>query len=161
MFSRKFKKVGLTWVLIVFCAVIAVLAFFKKEKKNDMVDLQEIFPNEAAVRKEFEQVVLEDQKQQKLKDPIPSPAIITSPQDDGSEVPYVIQAYSFQNKTRADAIVSIMKSQGYPAYVLMSDLGDKGVWYRVRVGEYKNQQEAQQILEKLKKDEHDGFITRK
>ena len=161
MFSRKFKKVGLTWAFIGFFVVIATLAFFKKEKQKDMVDIQEIFPNEAAVRKEFEQVVLEDEKQQKLKDPIPGPAIIANPQDVGSEAPYVIQAYSFQNKTRADATASVLKSQGYPAYVLMSDLGEKGIWYRVRVGEFKNQQEAQDTLEKLKKDEHDGFITRK
>ena len=160
MFSRKFKKVGPVWVLVVFVSVVGVYTLFKKEKHNDMVDVQEMFPSQAAVRKEFEQVVLEDQKRQKLKDPISSPAIVTEPQDKG-ESPFVIQAYSFQNKTRAEAIVSILKSQGYPAYILMSDLGEKGVWYRVRVGEYKNPQQAQKILEQLKKDEHDGFITRK
>ena len=160
MFSRKFKKVGPVWVLVVFVAVVGAFTLFKREKNKDMVDIQEMFPNEAAVRKEFEQVVLEDQKKQKLKDPIPSPAIVSELEQKG-EAPFVIQAYSFQNKTRAEAIVSILKSQGYPAYILMSDLGEKGVWYRVRVGEYKNQKQAQQVLEQLKKDEHDGFITRK
>ena len=160
MFSRKFKKVGPVWVLVAFFSVLTVIAIFKKEKHNDMVDLGELIPNQAAVRKEFEQVVLEDQRQQKLKDPIPSPAIVADPQIKGNS-PFVIQAYSFQNKTRAEAIVSILKSQGYAAYILMSDLGEKGIWYRVRVGEYKNQKEAEQALEKLKKDEHDGFITRK
>ena len=160
MFSRKFRKDGPVWLLIIFCLSVTLLVIFKKEKQEDMVDVREVFPNEAAATREFEHDVLEDQMRQKMKDPVNSPAIISSPTQEG-QTPFVVQAYSFQNKTRAEATVSILKSQGYPAYVLMSDLGEKGIWYRVRIGDFNTQTEAEKIIEQLKKDAHSGFITRK
>jgi cell division septation protein DedD len=38
---------------------------------------------------------------------------------------------------------------GYQAYIMIADLAEKGIWYRVRVGNRTSRQEAEQLKEEL------------
>ena len=60
-------------------------------------------------------------------------AIVTSPVN-GKEEGITIQVYSFQDRNRAATALQTLKNSGYQAFLVVSDLGEKGVWYRVRSG---------------------------
>ena len=165
MFFRKMKESWPVWFLVIAGTTVILVAVIQKQSERtttaslptsqDMAK-QNLLPSSGSqiLPPMGSQTTASGQT-----DPVSAPAMVTTPQQ-GHEGAFVIQAYSFKDKGRADAIVEKMKTQGYPAYVLISDLGDKGVWYRVRVGAFATTQEAQAALEQLKKDSHAGFITK-
>jgi DedD protein len=67
-----------------------------------------------------------------------------------SKVRYTLQIASYQEKEMAEDEVKKMKKQGYAAFIVLSQLPDKGTWYRVRLGSFTNKAAA----EKLKKEIH-------
>jgi cell division septation protein DedD len=93
------------------------------------------------------------------KDPVPSPAIVTSPEH-GQEAGFAVQVYSFRDQKRADVAVMNLKSSGYKAYIEMSDLGEKGIWYRVRIGGLANDTQAKALLETIRKSFNSGIIIK-
>ena len=64
---------------------------------------------------------------------------------------YTIQAASVKKAKDADRMVAELKQKGYPAYRTIGKVAQKGIWFRVRIGEYKSKTEARQTLNKLKK----------
>ena len=72
---------------------------------------------------------------------------------------FAIQVFSFKDKVRADAALKQLKDKGYPAYVMMSDLGPRGVFYRVRVGSFVTEGEAEKSLEAVARDFKSGIIV--
>jgi cell division septation protein DedD len=53
-----------------------------------------------------------------------------------------------------------MKKRGYVAFVVATDLADKGKWFRVRIGSFSSKQSAEKLAKELKSKEGiDGFIT--
>ena len=65
---------------------------------------------------------------------------------------YTIQAASVKNAADADRLIEKLKKSGYPAYRAIGKVQGKGIWFRVRIGEYKSKSEALGVLKKLKKD---------
>jgi cell division protein FtsN len=65
---------------------------------------------------------------------------------------YTIQAASVKDPNDADRLVEKLKKAGYPAYRVIGKIPGKGVWFRVRIGEYKSKAEAVGVMDKLKKD---------
>ena len=65
---------------------------------------------------------------------------------------YTIQAASVRNPDDADRLVQKLKKRGYPAYRVIGKVPGKGVWFRVRIGEYRSKLEALNMMNKLKKD---------
>ena len=65
---------------------------------------------------------------------------------------YTIQAASVRDPKDADRLVEKLKKAGYPAYRAIGKIPGKGVWFRVRIGEYKGKTEAREVMNKLKKD---------
>ncbi len=65
---------------------------------------------------------------------------------------YTIQAASVKDAEDADRLVQKLKKSGYPAYRAIGKIPGKGIWFRVRIGQYKNKTEALGIMKKLKKD---------
>jgi cell division protein FtsN len=49
-------------------------------------------------------------------------------------------------------LVQKLKKRGYPAYRVIGKVPGKGVWFRVRIGEYRSKPEALAVMNKLKKD---------
>jgi len=103
-------------------------------------------------------VVLNDIFHQKI-DPVPPLAIVTSPVD-GHEAGFTIQVYSFQDRNRAQTALQSLKNSGYQAFLIMSDLGEKGVWYRVRVGGIADEAAARKMLDEIRKNYNSGFILK-
>ncbi len=129
------KSVWLVVVLVAAGAVIFVLSFKQKEEPSPRAMIA-VVPVKAMV---------------KAADPARSAAIVTG---------YAVQVYSFQDKARAEKALEGLKSKGYQAFLVVSDLGEKGTWYRVRVGGIADEKEAQVMLENVRKNYKSGFIVK-
>ena len=64
---------------------------------------------------------------------------------------YTIQVASVKNVRDADRLVAKLKKKGFESYRAIGKVPGKGIWYRVRVGEYKSKALAGSTLNKLKK----------
>jgi len=62
---------------------------------------------------------------------------------------YFLQAGSFQNPADADNLKARLAIIGAEALVMPSDLGDKGVWYRVRLGPYNRIEDIDRVRGQL------------
>ena len=65
---------------------------------------------------------------------------------------YTIQAAAVKDPKDADRLVEKLKKAGYPAYRIIGKIPGKGIWFRVRIGEYKSKSDAKGVMDKLKKD---------
>ena len=78
----------------------------------------------------------------------------------GPKLRYTIQVGSYPERSMADDEARNMKKKGYAAFVVATDLSDKGKWFRVRIGSFANKQSAEKLAKELKSKEGiDGFIT--
>ncbi len=111
---------------------------------------------------EGQPVVMQDvlkQTPETKADPVPSPAIVTSPVD-GKEAGFTIQVYSFMDKARADKALDNLKQAGYKPFMEISDLGEKGTYYRVRISGIDNEAQAKKLLDEIRKNYKSGFIVK-
>jgi cell division septation protein DedD len=83
--------------------------------------------------------------------PPPKKKIASKTEPKPSGKVYTIQAAAFKVAKDADRLVAQLKKKGHPAYRTISKVEGKGIWFRVRVGEYKSRNDARRTLEKLKK----------
>jgi septal ring-binding cell division protein DamX len=70
-----------------------------------------------------------------------------------------IQAASLKDRQEAQELVDKLKKKGYLAYKTIGYVPEKGVWFRVRVGQYGSREEASNTLKRLKKDGYDPFLV--
>ena len=70
-----------------------------------------------------------------------------------------IQVASLKNSKDADDIVAKLIKKGYLAYRISSNIPEKGVWHRVRVGYFKDKAEAGSTLSKLKKEKFKAILV--
>jgi cell division septation protein DedD len=60
----------------------------------------------------------------------------------------------------AEEDVKRMKKRGYAAFIKENEIPEKGTWYRVRVGSFKNRASAERLAGELKSKEGlEPFIT--
>ena len=72
---------------------------------------------------------------------------------------WVIQIHSLRDRTTANGIVRRLVGKGYPAFLVAA--GPPTGSYKVQVGRYKDRDEAQKVIERLKKEEQfNPWITR-
>ena len=91
-------------------------------------------------------------------DPVGAMSIVTSPIN-GHEEGFTIQVYSFRDHGRADKALAKLKAGGHHAFIEVSDLGDKGVWYWVRVGGLKDEAQTKIMLADIRKEFQEGFVV--
>lgn len=73
---------------------------------------------------------------------------------------YTIQVASYNERGMAEEEVRRMKKRGYAAFIVSSELPEKGTWYRVRVGSFSTRSSAERLLNELKtKEGLSPFIT--
>jgi cell division protein FtsN len=70
-----------------------------------------------------------------------------------------IQVASFKDSKDADEMVAKLKKKGYPAYRTSSNIPEKGIWHRVRIGFFKDKAEAGSTLNKLKKEKFKAILV--
>jgi cell division protein FtsN len=71
--------------------------------------------------------------------------ITASKENNLESYPYSLQLGSFRTLERAESAVSEYSTKGLCAYQVKADLGDRGIWYRVFLGYFKNPQEAEKF----------------
>lgn len=59
---------------------------------------------------------------------------------------YSVQIGSYPQLDEATRIVERWKGKGYPAYLMIADIPDRGRWYRVRIGGFGSREEAAKYL---------------
>ena len=65
-----------------------------------------------------------------------------------SHARYSVQVGSFDNRKEADQKLSIWRKKGYPAYLMIADIPERGRWYRVRIGGFPTINEAEDYIKK-------------
>jgi len=64
---------------------------------------------------------------------------------------FTVQVASFPLRSEAETLKGKLAAKGYQAYIVDSNQGDKGIWYRVRVGKRLEQDVAKELAGKLGK----------
>lgn len=72
---------------------------------------------------------------------------------------FSIQVAAVQNVRSAEQLTANLRKKGYRAYQMRSELAGRGVWYRVRVGAFRDRGEANRMLAKLKADNFGGMVV--
>jgi cell division protein FtsN len=127
--------------------------------KEDLVEKEE--PVEAAVEKPLEKAV-EKPAAEKVEKIVEVKKVVAPPKPVKKEVAvpvkpsvtYSIHAGSFRKTELAQKDVNRFSKLGFNAYIERVDLGDKGIWYRVKIGLYNTRAEAlsaeKEFLKKVK-----------
>lgn len=63
---------------------------------------------------------------------------------------YTVQIGSFQDQNQANSLAGALKSKGYPAFVKPMATPNNKYWYRVRVGTFRNVEDAKAYGDSLK-----------
>ncbi|RZB37169.1 MAG: hypothetical protein SRB2_01438 [Desulfobacteraceae bacterium Eth-SRB2] len=65
---------------------------------------------------------------------------------------FTIQVAALKDSKIADNMVAEFKKRGYPAYRSMGKIPGKGIFYRIRIGSFKNRADADIMLNRLEKE---------
>ena len=78
----------------------------------------------------------------------------------GDAAKYAIQIGSYHDVTEANAAIETWKTKGYPAYLMIADIPNRGRWYRIRIGGFGAREDAESYLSELKTQENvDGLVV--
>lgn len=67
---------------------------------------------------------------------------------------YSVQIGSYPQMGEATRSVEKWKGKGYPAYMMIADIPDRGRWYRVRIGGFATREDASGYLKELQSREN-------
>jgi len=77
-----------------------------------------------------------------------------------ARVRYTVQVGAYPEKAMAEEEVRNMKRRGYSAFLVATNIPDKGTWYRVRIGSFANKEAAEKLAGELRaKESMEGFVT--
>lgn len=66
---------------------------------------------------------------------------------------YTLQIASFPEESSAIQVVNEWKQKGYMAYLSVEDIPDRGKWYRVNIGNFGDEESANEFAKKIKEKE--------
>lgn len=75
-----------------------------------------------------------------------------------SKVSFTIQVASHKSKQQAEIALKGIQAAGHPAYMEEVNLGAKGTWYRIYVGNFQTKEQASSYLANVKPTYKDSFI---
>ncbi len=173
---NRFKDTWPIWFLLL--GIIVIVLFLMNQKEHEQaVPVNELLPASQEVQNEKapnipERPASASQSPEKSTPQISAvsqentdsmrPAI-SSPQvppvaNESTNKTLTIQVASFKEKPQAEQALNKIKKEGFEGYLVTKDLKEKGVWYRLYVGEFATKAEADQVLEKLKATYKDSFV---
>jgi len=85
----------------------------------------------------------------------------TTPVAAGTTGNLTIQVASLKDATAAQRIVANLKKDGYPAYLSRIYIPDNGLWFRVRVGSYKDRKKAAADMDRLTREHRKPILMKK
>jgi cell division protein FtsN len=104
-------------------------------------------------------------KSKSVKKPVvidlPAPDTAKAQKADSTVKTLTIQAASLKNRSEAVELVKKLNQKGYSAYKTVAVVPNKGVWFRVRIGEFNNKTEAASTMKRLKKDGFKPILLQK
>jgi cell division protein FtsN len=80
-----------------------------------------------------------------------APAAVEKTARQDSAAGFTVQVASYSLKSEAETVRSKLAGKGYNVFITESNQGDKGTWYRVRVGRRLEQDAAKELCGKLGK----------
>lgn len=72
--------------------------------------------------------------------------------------PLTLQVASLKDLAKAEKMVSDLKSKGYSAYQVTTEVPGKGTYHRVRVGHFNDRSAARQAVVELRQEKLEPFI---
>ena len=73
----------------------------------------------------------------------------------------MLQVASYKDQLNARKLLQDLSSEGYAGTVVRAELGERGVWFRVRVGPYKSVKESEGVLKKLREQRKlKGYVVK-
>ncbi len=72
---------------------------------------------------------------------------------------YAIQVGSYPSAEEAARVVDQWKGKGYDTFMTVGEVPKKGTWYRVRIGHFKDKEEARLFSEQFKKKEKSDALV--
>lgn len=92
--------------------------------------------------------------------PTPPPADTAGAQPPAADAPasgrpgaWVVQVVALQDRAVATSLVTRLTGKGYPAFLVTTAAGSVPRMYKVQVGRYNDKKEAEQIRQRLEKEE--------
>jgi len=76
---------------------------------------------------------------------------VTAPKQPGAPGKFCVQVASTQERKDAEVLKAKLVGKGLPAYILESNLKEKGTWFRIRLGKHLSQQAAGDLAAKAGK----------
>lgn len=146
------------WLVLVVAIVVIIFVFKKPAEKEMQTAMPEkVLSPAAQAMIDASQEIPKGQSNLTENGPV----IHAHPKTTKNNGIFSIQIYSFQDEGRASTALQTIKDRGYEdVHLLVSDLGEKGIWHRVRVGYFDQEEEAKAVLEKLRSDFNSGIIVR-
>ncbi len=143
------KNSSQSWIIILSILAVALsiaLLLTYKNQRHSRVDKR--------LEREYQQAqqVATYLPPQEIVKPNPSPSAPVSQ--------YAIQIMSLNDKAKAQEAANKFAAAGIPGYVVPTDLGDKGIKYRVLAGPFTSKDEAAAKLPEIKTKYKDAFILR-
>jgi len=91
--------------------------------------------------------------------PVAPASTVAKAADTSTAGSLAVQILSSKDKTATEAALQKVKNNGFPeAYMRQADLGDRGIWYRIYIGQYSSMAQAQEGLAKVKEKYPQAFI---
>jgi type II secretory pathway predicted ATPase ExeA/cell division septation protein DedD len=149
-------KKAVTIAVVAILLILAVAALYRFFMSNN--GISNIFspstptaPQNTPVQSEPAAVVipaLRDELTDKPSAETPIPPVRT----ESMSYPFSLRSSSYQQMERAVQEISEIKQLGLTPYLVKSDLGDMGTWWRIYVGFYSTEEEAKKIKTTYKLD---------
>jgi len=161
MTADKGRVVWPIWILVIVAIVFVVLSFTKEKRSGPAVDVLADKPAASTGQPQESSIKPAHSRadQAAVATVRPVEAVVMPLQQISPKETLAVQVYSFKDKSRADAALQKLKDKGYKTYILVSDLGARGIWYRVRVGTFASEEEARKTLESIAQEFKSGIIV--
>lgn len=73
---------------------------------------------------------------------------------------FTVQVSSYQSREEARAFCGSLERKGFRPFVVKTDLGPRGTWYRVRVGRFVDETKAKQAKQTLAQSDIPSWVLR-
>ena len=158
MNNKGFIKNWPLWVLVCGGIVVIFIALNQQETEDKYVSINDI-PTEKEIVIEAEKVTGQTPNIDKIK--VVDKALKENMAGGTGGIlqkSFSVQIFAFRDKAKAEQAVDELQKKDYPAFIIKEDLGGKGVWNKVRVGQFSSREEAIALLKEIKKDYQNSFI---
>jgi cell division protein FtsN len=115
-------------------------------------EFYKVLPDKAEGGTAHRQPAAQPAPKQAVSQPAAKPAVSQPATKPADSTPFLVQAGAFQNVDDAEKLKAKLALAGMEASVQKADVPGKGVWYRVRLGPYNGQAEANAAIASLKQN---------